>query len=236
MSQFLNRLKQRFFSIHYFRKEGLTMAENRCSKRANLTGMKFGRLTVISLDSQNKRNDRIWECRCDCGNTTCVKTYNLTHGKTKSCGCLVKDHEWSIKHNCHDKRIYKEWQRMKSRCLYAKNEKVYKHYGGRGISICNEWLSENGFPNFMKWALSNGYKDNLTLDRINNDGNYSPDNCRWVDSMTQANNTRQNKIISYNGESHTVAEWSRIRNIKYPTLVCRINRGWDIERALEYGK
>ena len=120
---------------------------------------------------------------------------------------------------------------MISRC-YNKNNKRYDSYGGRGINICDEWLDKtNGFINFYKWSIENGYEEGLSIDRINNDYGYYPENCRWTDRKTQQNNTRFNKIIEFNGEKHTLSEWSEILNISYTVLSTRLNRNWSIDRA-----
>jgi len=117
---------------------------------------------------------------------------------------------------------------MKGRCKNKNNNKA-KDYSGRGITICDEW--EN-FENFYKWAIANGYRENLTIDRIDNNGNYEPSNCRWTDLITQENNKRTNRRIEYNGEIKTLAQWARVFNINYNTLRNRLNRGWEFERAV----
>lgn len=120
-------------------------------------------------------------------------------------------------------RLYHIWQNMKSRCYYSKQEK-YKRYGGRGIKVCEDWQD---FTAFKEWAIKNGYSDNLSLDRINNDGDYEPQNCRWADMRTQQNNRRNNRFVTINGETRTISEWSRISGIKRSTLSSRIQRGWE---------
>lgn len=202
------------------------------SKIIDLTGRRFERLEVISYAGKNNRGENMWNCRCDCKNITKVKTYNLTSGNVKSCGCLLKEKGYMIKHGMRDKRIYRIYKGMKQRCL-NQNSPRYDCYGGRGITICPEWLGEHGAENFIKWAFDNGYAEDLTLDRENNNKGYSPDNCRWITREEQMNNTRYNKIIEFEGEKHTIAEWSRIKEIKYPTLVSRFARGWSAERALK---
>lgn len=202
-------------------------------KLIDLTGKKFGRLRVV-----NRADDYIspkgyvavnWLCKCDCGNTPIVRGCNLKSGLTKSCGCEKVDHPTQLKHGGKGTRLYKIWKSMRTRCNNP-NDKNYRYYGGRGISICREW---NDFKAFKDWAMTNGYGDNLTIDRINNNGNYCPENCRWADSTTQANNTRRNHFIEYNGERHTLSEWSRITGISYQKIKDRINKcGWDIKKAL----
>lgn len=147
-------------------------------QKRDLAGQKFGRLTVIS--KIGSRKGRVyWNCLFDCGNKVSVSTSNLRTGNTKSCGCYQKqkaskDHK---KHGMRNHRLYGIWVNMRSRC-YNKNMNRYYTYGGRNITVCDEWLGEKGFQNFSSWALSNGYSDDLTIDRKDNDKGYSPDNCR----------------------------------------------------------
>lgn len=127
-------------------------------------------------------------------------------------------------------RLYRIWTNMKSRCTNP-NIAAFKDYGGRGITVCAEW--SDSFEAFRDWATANGYRDDLTLDRIDNDGNYEPENCRWEDRLVQGNNSRKNRLIEHNGETHTLAEWSRITGLSRDTIRFRIDRrGWDIGRAL----
>ena len=125
-------------------------------------------------------------------------------------------------------RIYKTWQGMKSRCSYM-NDRHYKDYGGRGIKVCDGWQE---FEPFYRWAMANGYSDNLTIDRIDVNGNYEPSNCRWADRKSQANNRTNNKVIEYKNERHTLSEWSEILCINYSTLAARLNKyKWSVEQA-----
>ena len=123
-------------------------------------------------------------------------------------------------------RLYRIWANMKARCGNPNNDRFHD-YGARGITVCDEW---DDYLTFKRWAMSNGYEDHLTIDRVDNDKGYSPDNCRWVNRYTQQNNMRSNTIIHYGGESHTLAEWSRIFDIPYHTLVTRHTRGWTTAR------
>ena len=125
-------------------------------------------------------------------------------------------------------RIHNEWRSMKRRC-YSKEQKGYKDYGGRGITVCDEWLHD--FQAFYDWAMANGYDDNLTLDRIDSNGNYEPSNCRWVSQKVQQNNRRNNHYITYNGKTQTAKQWAEELNINYSTIITRLNRGWSIERT-----
>ena len=131
-------------------------------------------------------------------------------------------------HNKSKTRLHRIWAAMKSRCYNPKNNR-YENYGGKGIVVCDEWQD---FEPFYDWAMSSGYRDDLTIDRIESSGNYEPSNCRWVTQKAQQNNRRNNHLIAYNGETHTLAEWAKITNIKPSTLLARIKSGWSVERVL----
>lgn len=195
----------------------------------DLIGEKYGRLTVLNREPNGKAHNTRWKCECQCGNIVIVYASSLRSGATQSCGCLWK--ERATKHNMYGTRIYCIWDGMKSRC-YNKNHRAFKNYGGRGIKICDEWLDkENGIVNFYNWAVQNGYKDNLSIDRIDVNGNYEPNNCRWVDNKTQSNNKRNCCYITYNNETHTAAEWAEILKIDKRTLYSRLFNNWSIEKA-----
>ena len=211
-------------------------------KFQDLTGQRFGRLTVIEYYGKAKDGHSIWVCKCDCGNTKNINARSLKTKNTISCGCFhteirknKKGYKCNFyKHGKTNTRLYNIWHSMKSRCCNIK-DKNYKYYGGRDIKICNEWLKD--FMNFYNWAMENGYKDNLTIDRINNNGNYEPNNCRWVNIKIQSNNRRNNHYITYNGQTHTISEWSNITNIKADTIAKRLNTyNWTIEKTLTYKK
>ena len=195
----------------------------------DLTGRRFGRLTVIGM---HRKNGIIyWDCQCDCGNTKSVPRTSLTKGYTRSCGCFNKECivKRQTKHGMTETRLYQTWQNMKNRCR-NKNVSSYKYYGERGISLCDEW--NESFESFAKWSMENGYAENLSIDRIDPNTGYEPSNCRWVDSVTQANNKRTNHLLTYNGETKTVAEWARKTGLPYNVLTRRISLGWTTERAL----
>lgn len=193
----------------------------------DLTNKRFGKLLVVENTNKKRNKKTIWLCKCDCGNYKEVQVDNLTSGHTKSCGCLNGK---GYKHNLKNTRLYYIWSCMKQRC-YNENHKQYKDYGQRGIKICNEW---HEFINFYNWAINNDYQDNLTIDRINNNGNYEPDNCRWVNMKIQSNNRRSNHIIEYKNETHTLKEWCDILKLNYKTIQTRINSlKWNVKKAFE---
>lgn len=201
-------------------------------KAKDLTGQKFGRLTVVERScNSNKDRNVYWICRCECGNYTVVQGRNLRNGKSKSCGCFMRDYakHAKTKHGLHKSRLYRIWYDMKKRC-YSKTESTYEHYGGRGITICSEWL--NDFMSFYSWAMSNGYADNLTIDRIDVNGNYEPSNCRWATMKEQGNNKRTCIYLTHNNETHTLTEWAEITGLNPNTLYKRIRKGWSVEKAL----
>lgn len=201
-----------------------------------MIGKKFGSLTVIGLSDYRGKNgrDKYYICKCDCGNEniqilgTALRRKDKPTLNCKECG-IKKKEKYGTK--VRGTKLYRAWDHMKYRCC-NENCKNYNEYGGRGIIICNEWLGEDGFTNFMKWSLENGFDQNKSIDRINNDGNYEPSNCRWTDMKTQANNKSINKIIEYNGISKTMSKWAEEYGVPYGTFVKRINYGWNIERAL----
>ena len=196
--------------------------------RIDLTGQRFGRLVVEKYAYTNNCL-AVWLCLCDCGNRTKVLAKSLRSGNTKSCGCFRKEVQKSVNttHGMTRTPLYNSWRGMKERCEKP-NHQEYHRYGGRGISFCPEW---SDFNTFKEWALSNGYRKGLMIDRIDNNGNYSPDNCKWSDWLEQANNKINNHFIDYNGQIKTLAEWARFFNMPYSMLRSRIYDGWSIERA-----
>ena len=194
-------------------------------KPRNLTGQHFGNLVAIEKVPSRKGKSR-WKCQCECGNITIVTAGDLTSGNTTSCGCKLKEayHKNGIrlkKHGMCRTRLYTCWCDMKRRCTNPKNSH-FKDYGGRGIKVCEEW---NNSTNFIEWALNNGYREELTLDRIDVNGNYEPSNCRWITIKEQANNTRRNINVEINGETHNLTEWARITGINIQTLRSRYHSG-----------
>lgn len=203
----------------------------------DLVGKTFGRLTVIKKLRPNKRRNIQWLCQCSCGNKHIVITSYLINGKIKSCGCLQKEKlaKRVTKHHLRNTRLYGVWANIKQRCYNPKNSH-YKSYGGRGIKMCDEW--KNDFLSFYKWSIANGYNENAdymkcTIDRIDNNGNYESNNCRWISMKKQSLNTSRNHYLELNGVRHTVYEWSKITGIKLSTILNRINKyHWSSERAL----
>lgn len=191
-------------------------------KRGDIAGKRFNQLTVIEY-AYTKNNKAFWLCRCDCGKEIYAPTCHLNSGHTKSCGCLKVEttRQRATKHGLKKSRLYSIWLNMKNRCQNP-NSKSFKYYGKRGIKVCEEW---NDFENFYKWAVNNGYEKSLTLDRIDVNGNYQPNNCRWADVKTQANNKRNSRYIEAYGEKHTVAEWAEKMQIKPTTLYSRLKKG-----------
>lgn len=206
-------------------------------KAIDLTGQQFGRLQVLQLAehrySKSGTSKRYWLCKCVCGKECVVNSASLRSGNVKSCGCLKREKDKvkrnHLTHGMSKTRLYTIWIDMKRRCDDSWR-KSYKYYGGKGISYCDEWKD---FNSFYIWATNNGYEENLTLDRKNVEKNYSPNNCRWVDWKTQANNRTNNRRFQFKGESKTLAELAKEHHISYKILNDRINKlGWGLEEAL----
>ena len=201
-------------------------------KIKDLTGQKFGKLTVIGLDDRGTRKT-YWNCLCECGNIKSVRADSLQCGAIKSCGCLKKEQDKinlespSVKKSREfgskygHTRIHNIWAGMKSRCFNSKDPR-FMDYGGRGITVCDEW--KNDFFAFYKWAIGNGYSENLTIDRIDNSKGYYPENCRWVDMEKQCRNRRSNVNIKIGNTTKTLKEWTEIFNLDYGTVSMRYQR------------
>lgn len=198
-------------------------------KLIDLTGQRFGKLVVLGR-VDDKGLEAKWLCKCDCGREKIVTGHYLRNGKVTHCGCERID--------CESKtRLKNLYKSMVYRCNNEK-DKNYKSYGGRGISVCEEWMGECGFQNFKKWAYENGYDENKgrkeqSLDRIDNNKGYSPDNCRWVSMKIQSNNKRTNAYLIYKGERHTKAEWAEIIGIPTKEIDNRLKRGKTVTEAFE---
>lgn len=200
-------------------------------KAKDETGNIYGRLAVIK-EVGRKRGAVLFLCECECGNKKEITGGDLRSGKVKSCGCYKKEYlskEYTT-HGLKKHRIYNIYHGMVDRCTNSENANFYR-YGGRGIKVCDEWLNEeSGLLAFYEWSLSNGYDEKLTIDRIDNDGNYEPSNCRWITFKKQQNNKSTNHYVEINGETKTLKEWSEIYQISYATIFQRLKRGWsDVE-------
>lgn len=197
------------------------------------TGNRYGRLVVIEKHHQDSRGEWYWLCKCDCGNDKIVSGNKLRCGNTKSCGCLQYEHRKVGFHRTHGKsetKLYVAWLNMRSRCYNPKNI-VYKNYGGRGISVCEEW--RNSSDAFIAWAEKNGYQDGLSIDRIDVNGNYEPSNCRWVTKEQQYLNRTDSHLLTAFGKTQTISEWANESGIAYDTIERRINAyNWSPEDAV----
>lgn len=220
-------------------------------KIINMVGEKCGRLTVLEFVGIKESNRcALWKCRCECGNETIVSGTNLRKGFTRSCGCIADEYRKnkpeyvldairkknSTHGGSHD-RLFKIWISMRSRCRDS-NHPAYKWYGGKGVRVCKEW--DEDYAAFKTWAYENGYDDtakmhHCSIDRIDPNGNYCPENCRWADIQTQAENKVSIALYEYNGEKHMMAEWAREYGVHPDTLRWRLKKlGWPIEKALTY--
>ncbi len=208
------------------------------SRMEDLTGKRFGELTVLGISEHGRKTRNIkWQCRCSCGEIVNVFGGNLRRGNTTRCRkCSYKvigDKKTTFRKQ--NIRLYGIWSGMKTRC-YDKNIEYFDRYGGRGITMCDEWLGENGFENFYKWSMENGYKDGLTIDRKDVNGNYEPSNCQWATQKEQQNNKRTNVFITVDGVEMTVAQAAEKYNINYDTLRARIKSGYSPDAAVRKRK
>lgn len=203
----------------------------------DLAGQRFGRLVAVSIAF--RRNGAYWLCRCDCGCTNVVRAGLLRNGTVASCGCGSRE---QARLNCQkwwarNERIPEHlrsglkncYRNMLRRCTDP-TDKRWDCYGGRGITVCNEWIGIDGRRRFYDWALDAGYEKGLQIDRIDVNGNYTAENCRFVDAVVQANNTRRNRLISWQSKSMTVADWARELGLTYASMQHRLDRGWPMER------
>lgn len=192
-------------------------------KAIPMLGRKFGKLTVIEM-ACNIDGQKAWICKCECGNMTIpVRGYDLRAGRQKSCGCSKRDGKKSslYKHGGKGTKLYEVFKTMHRRCE-AETSNRYSYYGGRGISVSPEW---SDFTVFREWAIANGYSEGLTLERIDNDGDYEPNNCRWATMKEQSNNRRNSIFLDIDGQTLTIAQWSDLTGIPYETIYCRYRRG-----------
>lgn len=200
--------------------------------RVDLSGQRFGNLVVLHHEI-TPGNKTFWLCKCDCGKDVLVGYGELKSGNTKSCGCLRRKlaserlRKQTTKHGMFGSRIYHIWDSMKARC-YNRNHVAYKNYGGRGITVCDEW--RYNFEVFYAWAMAHGYQDYLTIDRIDNNGNYCPENCRWATMLEQSANKRNVILLTVHGETKSISEWSRETNISADCIRRRLKSGWSEEK------
>lgn len=199
----------------------------------NLIGQRFGRLRVLSFDHVDDHGNTYWKCLCECGNEKTVQYSNLVSGDTISCGCYAK--ERMITHGGSDSALYTTWTNIKARC-FNKNARSYQWYGQRGITMCKEWA--DSFAEFRDWAYQSGYSPSLskqeqTIDRIDNNGNYEPSNCRWTTWDVQCRNRRRNDLWEYNGKKQCLTDWAKEYNIPQNTLFNRIHvLDWTFDEAI----
>lgn len=190
----------------------------------NLIGQKYGKLLVLERAAENTKNGTSrWKCLCDCGNITTVPCTKLTGHKTVSCGCYR-----NRQNGKSTTRLYHIWRAMHERCENPKHDH-FNRYGGRGIKVCNEW---DEFLSFEKWAVENGYQNGLSIDRINVNAGYSPDNCRWQNQKQQMNNISSNRYVEYQGKKFTVSQFADFLNVPYYTIMNHVKAGWSAERIV----
>lgn len=209
-------------------------------KPIDISGNKYGRLLVLSQDGNRKSEsngltETMWKCQCDCGNILSVPKHLLTSGNTRSCGCLKRDHNKAVwtKHGKTNTRLYRIWQSMKYRC-YSKSSGAYKYYGGKGVRVSDLWIVENGFQNFYEWAMANGYNDNLTIERVDVNGDYTQSNCTWIPKESQTKNRTNTNWVYHNGEKYTLTDASKKYGFDRATIRKRIKTcNGDSNAAIE---
>lgn len=198
------------------------------SERIDITGNKYNMLTVLGY-SETINGNCIWKCRCDCGNITYVRGSNLKNGSVKSCGCLLHREAHNATHRMSRTRLYSIWNDMKQRAT-GDDIKPYTKECYRGVTVCDDW--SNSFESFRDWSFNHGYADDLTIDRIDNSGDYTPENCRWADKRTQMLNRVATHWITYKGETKALVEWCELLGLDYKFVHNRIvKHGWLPERA-----
>lgn len=218
-------------------KRGSSTKCRSCSLKKDITDLKFGKLTPKLEVGKNKHGRVMWYCVCDCGGNITTTQNRLSSGRVKSCGCLLKEmhitgliNRYST-HGMTNTPIYVVWSKMKGRCNNIKNV-AYHNYGGRGIKVCERWNDkENGFANF--YADMGERPEGFTLERIDNNKGYEPDNCKWIPKNEQQKNTRNTYKINIEGDVLCLADACRRLDLKYETVQNRIRRGWAFEKALE---
>lgn len=184
------------------------------NKKVDIAGMIFNDIQVIKY-FYSKNGIKYWQCKCHCGNTFITRGNSIKYGKTRSCGCIRNYVCRKPYHGGTGTSLFSKWKNMRMRCLCASSTR-YKDYGGRGITVCDEW--KNNFETFRDWSFNNGYNDNLTIERIDVNGNYEPSNCKWIPLKEQANNTRKTRYIEHNGEKLKLKEFAEKYNLKYGSM------------------
>lgn len=202
--------------------------------KSDLTGMKFERLTVLGDGGKDKFNNRLWKCRCDCGEITFATRTALKSGHKRSCGCLMRERVGNMRRidGRSSDNLYHLYYNIRNRCTNP-NDPNYKYYGGRGIALCKEWRD---WESFKDWATLKGYEKGLTLDRIDVNGNYEPSNCRWITQAEQMRNTRKTRFLTYKGETKPLIEWCEILGISFNTASARFTRGWTKPEEILFGR
>lgn len=206
-------------------------------KMENYINKKYNKLTILSISKNNSDIKMIKVlCKCDCGNEKIVYLNNVIRGLTKSCGCIRKKNGYkqgtnNKTHGQSKTKLYKLYKNVINRC-YKKNHERYKYYGGKGIKVCDTWL--NDFESFYNWAYANGYKQGLSIDRIDNNGNYEPNNCRWVDMSIQSTNKRNTVYLTYNNKTQSMKQWADELGLNYDHFKYRIrDKNMTIDEAIE---
>lgn len=194
----------------------------------DLTDRTFGRLKVSAIYGKDKRGRALWLCKCECGREKVAQGYMLTSGDVKSCGCLGRG-IGNYRHGFNRTRVYRIWSHMITRCFNPKSNR-WPNYGGRGITVCDGWKK---FENFL--SDMGEPPTGMSIERIDNDGHYGPDNCKWSSRIEQSRNKRNNRLIEYHGLAMTAPEWSELTGINVGTIKSRLRSGWNIEKALSTG-
>ena len=201
----------------------------------DITGNKYGRLTAVKPTAKRTASHGVkWECICECGKIVFASTNALNKGNTRSCGCLrneltaERNRKRQTTHGMSKSRLYRIWANMLQRCKNPKTDR-YQSYGGKGVRVCSVW---HEFAEFYDWAMQNGYEEALSIDRLDVNGNYEPNNCRWVNAKTQMSNKSNNRILSVCGITKTMSEWAECTGINVSTIAMRLRNGWSEERAV----
>ena len=192
----------------------------------SIVGKKQNKLTILGHFKKGKNKSNYFICQCECGRIAEIRANHLLNDNQETCGRYHKKYQDSQ----IGAKIYSAWNGMIQRCYSTKSHKYYA-YGARGITVCEEW--RNSYDAFYKWAIENGYEIGLWIERIDNNGNYCPENCKWATRKEQMRNTRRNRFIEYNGETRTLSEWCEILSLPYGTMNSRINRGYSPQKAFE---